>query len=155
MRETFELGIMAKLAFSCQKSIPATLSNEAERTLARPSASVSRLNNFLLIRLFPVSLVGFQKFFLFWVAGIILNCWEAELEMDPVIGNQCYKLVVCLTTSDFFELAVVSELSWSFAHIDCKQKHATSLRKILLTCLTSQKTGFFIPTKITIYIVPS
>ena len=72
MRETCKLGIMAKLAFACQKSIPATLSNEAKRTLAGPSASVSRLKNFLLIRLFPVFLVGFQKFFLFLVAGIIL-----------------------------------------------------------------------------------
>ena len=78
---------MAKLAFSCQKSIPATPWKVAERTLAGPSASVSRLNNFLLIRLFPVSLVGFQKFFLFWVAGIILKTWEAELETGVVIGN--------------------------------------------------------------------
>ena len=78
---------MAKLAFSCQKSIPATLSKVAERTLAGPLASISRLNNFLLIRLFPVSLMIFQKFFLFWVAGIILKGWEAELEMGAVIGN--------------------------------------------------------------------
>ena len=87
MRETCKLGMMAKLAFPCQKSIPATLSNAAEHTLAGPSASVSRLNNFLLIRLFPVSPVEFQKFFLFWVAGIILKGLEAELETDPVIGN--------------------------------------------------------------------
>ena len=87
MRETCKLGIMAKLAFACQKSIPATLSNKAERTLAGPSASVSRLNNFLLIRLFLVSLMGFQKFFLFWVGGIILKGWEAELETALVIGN--------------------------------------------------------------------
>jgi len=78
---------MAKLAFSCQKRIPATLLKVAERILAGPSASVSRLNNFLLIRLFPVSLVGFQKFFLFWVAGIILKVWKAELEADPVMGD--------------------------------------------------------------------
>ena len=78
---------MAKLAFSCQKSIPATLSNIADRTLAGLSASVSRLNNFLLIRLFPVSLAGFQKFSLFWIAGIILKDWEAELETGIVIGN--------------------------------------------------------------------
>ena len=78
---------MAKLAFSCQKSISTTLSKVAERTLAGPSASVSRLNNFLLIRLFPVSLAGFQKFFLFWVAGIILKGWVAELETGVVIGN--------------------------------------------------------------------
>ena len=63
--------IIAKLAFSCKKSIPATLSKVAKRTLAGPLASVSRLNNFLLIRLFLVSLMGFQKFFLFWVGGII------------------------------------------------------------------------------------
>ena len=78
---------MAKLAFSCQKSTSATLSKVVERILAGPLASISRLNNFLLIRLFQVSLMGFQKFFLFWVAGIILKGWEAELEMDPVIGN--------------------------------------------------------------------
>ena len=69
------------------ESIPATLSNVAERTLAGPSASVSRLNNFLLIRIFPVSLMGFQKFFLFWIAGIILKGWKAELEMAVAIGN--------------------------------------------------------------------
>ena len=68
------------------ESIPATLSNVAERTLAGPSASVSRLNNFLLIRLFPVSLMGFQKFFLFWVGGIILEGWKAELATAVVIG---------------------------------------------------------------------
>ena len=78
---------MTKIAFSCQRSIPATLSNVAERTFAGPLASVSRLNNFLLIKLFPVSLVEFQKFFLFWVAGIILKTWEAELETGIVIGN--------------------------------------------------------------------
>ena len=26
------------------------------------------------------SLIGFQKFFLFWVAGMILNVWDVELE---------------------------------------------------------------------------
>ena len=78
---------MAKLAFSYQKSILATLLNIAERTLAGPSASVSRLNNFLLFRLFPASFVGFQKFFSFWGAGIILKGWEAEFEMGVVIGN--------------------------------------------------------------------
>ena len=67
------------------KSIPATLSKVVERILAGPLASISRLNNFLLIRLFPVSLVGFQKFFLFWVAGIILKGWEAELETGVVL----------------------------------------------------------------------
>ena len=77
---------MAKLAFACQKSIPATLSNEAKRTLAGPLASVSRLNNFLLIRLLPVSLMGFQKFFLFRVAGITLKCWEADLGTG-VVGS--------------------------------------------------------------------
>ena len=69
------------------ESIPATLSNLAERTLAGPSASVSRLSNFLLIRLFPVSLMGFQKFFLFWIDGVILKGWKAELKTAVVIGN--------------------------------------------------------------------
>ena len=27
-----------------------------------------------------VSLVGFQKFFLFWIAGTILKSWKAELD---------------------------------------------------------------------------
>ena len=27
-----------------------------------------------------VSLIGFRKFFLFWVAGIILEAWDMELE---------------------------------------------------------------------------
>ena len=34
-----------------------------------------------------VSLVGFKKFFLFWVVGIILEGWEAELATDLVIGS--------------------------------------------------------------------
>jgi len=32
------------------------------------------------MELFQVSLIGFQKFFLFWVAGIILEAWDVELE---------------------------------------------------------------------------
>ena len=36
------------------------------------------------IELFQVSLIGFQKFFLFWVAGMILKAWDVELE--PVIS---------------------------------------------------------------------
>ena len=32
------------------------------------------------IELFQVSLIGFQKFFLFWVAGMILKAWDVELE---------------------------------------------------------------------------
>ena len=32
------------------------------------------------MELFQVSLIGFQKFFLFWVAGMILNVWDVELE---------------------------------------------------------------------------
>ena len=31
-------------------------------------------------RNFQVSLVVFQKFFLFWVAGMILEAWDVELE---------------------------------------------------------------------------
>ena len=93
------------------KSIPATLSKKAERTLAEPSASVSRLNNFLLIRLFPVPLVGFQKFFLIWVAGIILKGLEAELEMGVVIGNYCYRLVMC-TSEDLMKFSFWT--FWSF-----------------------------------------
>ena len=32
------------------------------------------------IELYPVSLTGFQKFFLFCVAGIILEAWDVEFE---------------------------------------------------------------------------
>ena len=32
------------------------------------------------IELFQVSLIGFQKFFMFWVAGMILDAWDVELE---------------------------------------------------------------------------
>ena len=49
-------------------------------------ASVSRLKKFLLVKSYLVYM-GFQNFFLFWVAGIILKGWGAELETDPVIGN--------------------------------------------------------------------
>ena len=38
--------------------------------------------------------MGFQKLFLFWIAGIIFKGWEAELEMGVVIGKYCYRLVV-------------------------------------------------------------
>ena len=31
------------------------------------------------IELFQVSLIGFQKFFLFWVGGMILKAWDVEL----------------------------------------------------------------------------
>ena len=34
----------------------------------------------LLIRVFSVSLVGFQKFLLVCVAGMILEAWDIELE---------------------------------------------------------------------------
>ena len=80
------------------KSIPATLSNIAKRTLAGPLASVSRLNNFLLIRLFLVSLMGFQKFFLFWVGGIILEDREAKLATGVVIGINVQRQEVCFFT---------------------------------------------------------
>ena len=32
------------------------------------------------MELFQVSLIGFQKFFLFWVAGMILEAWDVESE---------------------------------------------------------------------------
>ena len=34
-----------------------------------------------IIELFQVFLIGFQKFFLFWVAGMILKAWDVELEL--------------------------------------------------------------------------
>ena len=66
----------------------ATLSTLTElRHCSAPLVSVTRMDNLLLIELFSVSPVGFQKFFLFWVVGIILKGREAELEMGVVIGN--------------------------------------------------------------------
>ena len=32
------------------------------------------------MELFQVSLIGFQKFFFFWVAGMILEAWDVEME---------------------------------------------------------------------------
>ena len=42
--------------------------------------------NFTIIPNLHVSLMGFWKFFLFWVGGIILEGWEAELATGVVIG---------------------------------------------------------------------
>ena len=39
-----------------------------------------------LIELFQVSLIGFQKFFLFWVARMILEGWKVELERVHSFG---------------------------------------------------------------------
>ena len=41
--------------------------------------------NFAIILNLQVSLVRFQKFFLFWVGGIILEEWEVKLATDVVI----------------------------------------------------------------------
>ena len=38
------------------------------------------------IELFQVSLIGFQKFFLFWIAGMILKAWDIELEQAISVG---------------------------------------------------------------------
>ena len=46
-----------------------------------------QIANFAIIPNLHVSLIGFQKFFLFWIGGIILEGWEAELATAPVIGN--------------------------------------------------------------------
>ena len=63
--------------------------------------------------------MGFQKFFLFWVAGIILKVWKAELETDPVKGNYTVKnfntgkpdLVLPFKTNDYIIQLLVIELS--------------------------------------------
>ena len=41
-----------------------------------PSMYLSERINWI----FQVSFIGFQKFFLFWVAGILLDAWAMELE---------------------------------------------------------------------------
>ena len=40
----------------------------------------------LQIAIFPDSLMGFQKFILFWIAGIFLKGWKAESEKSVFIG---------------------------------------------------------------------
>ena len=35
--------------------------------------------------------MGFQKFFLIWIAGTILEGWEAELEMASYFLRMCLK----------------------------------------------------------------
>ena len=42
--------------------------------------------NFAIIPNLHVSLMGFWKFFLFWVGGIILEGWKVELATALVIG---------------------------------------------------------------------
>ena len=42
--------------------------------------------NFSIIPNLQVSLVRFQKLFLFWLAWIILEGWEAELAAGVVLG---------------------------------------------------------------------
>ena len=54
--------------------------------------------------LFQVSLAGFQKFFLFWIAWIILEAWDAELVsahsfMFHFVSCQCW-----CTLNSVFEL---------------------------------------------------
>ena len=47
----------------------------------KKSQALSGLSKYpLRYDLFQVSLIGFQEFFLFWVAGIILKAWDVELE---------------------------------------------------------------------------
>ena len=43
--------------------------------------------NFAVIPNLLVSLVEFNKIFLFWVVGIILEGWVTELKMGVVIGT--------------------------------------------------------------------
>ena len=45
--------------------------------------------NFAITLNLHVSLVGFQKFFLFWVSGIISKIQEAELGTGVVMGIYC------------------------------------------------------------------
>ena len=73
---------MAKLAFSCQKSISATLWNLAGCALGQ-CFQTEHFSSNQIISSFPH---GISKFFLFWVTGIILKGWEAESEMGVVIG---------------------------------------------------------------------
>ena len=74
----------------------ATLSTLAElRLWNAPFVSATRVDNFLLIELFQVSLVGFQKFFLFWVAGMILEAWDVELESANSFVYYVYFKAVC------------------------------------------------------------
>ena len=54
------------------------------------------------IELFQDSLSGFQKFFLFWVAGIILEAWDVELERAHSFMFQFCFQAVSRVLEDFF-----------------------------------------------------
>ena len=69
----------ATLAFSCQKSIPETL-NQVTRVF------VQGYQNEFSIRLHLISLIGFQKFILILVPGMILEDWDVELEWAYSFG---------------------------------------------------------------------
>ena len=47
------------------------------------------------IELFQVSLTGFQKFFLFYIAGMILKAWEVELEPAISFGIWTSEKTLC------------------------------------------------------------
>ena len=59
----------------------------------------------------------FQKFFLIWVAGTILEGWEAELEMDPFMCIQSLKQEVCINFCDLSQFPLKCDIS-----IPCEKK---------------------------------
>ena len=68
----------------------ATLSNLAEHALSQCFQNEQ------------VSLLGFEKYFSFWVASIILKDWETEQEMGVVIMSQAFDVssILIWNTSD-------------------------------------------------------
>ena len=73
----------------------ATLSTLAELwDWSAPLVSATRMDNFLLIKLFPVSPVKFQKFFLFWIYYFILEGWVPSIEITFDSGDYTSKLKV-------------------------------------------------------------
>jgi len=52
------------------------------------------MNNFLLIRVFQVSLVGFQKLFSFLVAVMIFEIRDIELEQDHFLLSYILKITL-------------------------------------------------------------
>jgi len=71
--------------------------SDLQHQWSAPLDSVTRMDNDLLIKSFPVSLVGFQKFFLFWIHCLILEDRVPSIEMAFDSGDYTSKLEVCHT----------------------------------------------------------
>ena len=60
----------------------------------KPLASDTGVINFLVMTLFPVSLMRFQRFLLILIPGVISESQEVEFGIDVVMGVSFQKLEV-------------------------------------------------------------